>query len=114
MTINFDDFTKVELQIGKIIEAEKVVDSEKLLKLKVDLGEISAEGEKTLRQILAGIGKSYSPENLIGKEALFVTNLESRMIMGLESQGMILAASDENGPIIMTPDREVNPGANLH
>lgn len=114
MTINFDDFTKVELQIGKIVEAEKINGSEKLLKLKVDLGETNPEGEKTLRQILAGIGKTYTPESLISKEALFITNLEPRMIMGLESQGMILAASDETGPVIMTPDREVRAGANLH
>ena len=103
-TINFDEFKKVELKIAKIIEAERVEGSEKLLKLKVDLG-------SEQRQIIAGIGKSYTPENLINKEITIVVNLEPRMLMGLESQSMVLAASSENGPVLLFPEKEVPPGA---
>ena len=104
--ISFEEFKKVELRVAKIISAERMEGSEKLLKLKVELG-----GEE--RQIIAGIGKSYEPENLIGKEIALVANLESRILMGVESQGMILCASDENGPILMCPEKEVLPGAEI-
>lgn len=101
--IAFEDFAKVDLRVGKIVEASRVEKSEKLLKLKVDFG-----AEK--RQILAGIGKAYAPEALIGKTATFVFNLAPRMMMGLESQGMILAVSDANGLSILSPDKEIAPG----
>jgi methionine--tRNA ligase beta chain len=102
--ISFDDFKKVELKVAKILEAERVENSEKLLKLKVDLGEEE-------RQIVAGIGKAYSPEELIGKEIVIVANLEPRALMGIESNGMLLAADGEGIPILLTPDREVSPGS---
>jgi len=102
--ITYEEFKKVELRIVKILEAERVEKSEKLLKLKVDLG-------VEQRQIIAGIGKSYNPEDLIGKEIAIVANLESRMLMGLESQGMVLAASSEAGPVLLLPEKEVSPGA---
>lgn len=105
--INFEDFQKVELKIAKILEASRVEGSDKLLKLKVSLGE---SGE---RQIIAGIGKSYEPDFLIGKEIAIVANLEPRMLMGLESQGMILAAKGEAGPIILFPEKEVPPGSGI-
>jgi len=104
--INYDDFSKIELKVAKILAAERVEGSEKLLKLLVDLGL-----EK--RQIIAGIGKVYAPENLIGKEIIIVANLEPRSLMGLESQGMLLAASDENGPVILMPEKEVLPGTGI-
>lgn len=103
MTI--DEFSKVELKVGSIKEAERVEGSEKLLKLKVDLG------EEAPRQILSGIGKNYAPEDIIGRQAVFVTNLEPRMMMGMESQGMLLAASDEAGIALVGIDREVAPGS---
>lgn len=104
--INFDDFKKVEIKIGKILAAEKVAGSEKLLKLEIDLGV-----EK--KQIVAGIGNTYEPDFLIGKELPIVCNLEPRMLMGLESQGMILAADSGEGPVIMFPEREVPPGSEV-
>jgi methionine--tRNA ligase beta chain len=87
--ISIDEFKKVEIRIGEILLAETVEGSEKLLKLKVNFGDEE-------RQVVSGIAK-YFPEtsSLIGKRCAFVTNLESRMLMGLESQAMILAASDE-------------------
>ena len=103
--INYDDFKKVDLRIAKVIEAEKVEDSNKLIKLQVDLG----EDEK--RQIVAGIGKAYDAESLIGKEIIIVANLEPRTLLGLESNGMILAVRDEDGlPVLVLPEKEVEPG----
>lgn len=107
MTIVYDDFKKVEIKIAKIVEAEEVIGAEKLLKLQIDLG----NAEK--RQIVAGIKKRYEAKGLIGKEIVVVTNLEPRMVMGLESNGMLLAASDEGGPVILMPEREVPPGSGV-
>lgn len=104
--ITYDDFRKVDLKIGKILAAEEVPGAEKLLKLKVDLG---AEQ----RQLVAGIKKQYAAADLIGKEVVIVANLAPRMIMGVESQGMLLAASDEAGPVILKPERDVPPGAGV-
>ena len=104
--ISFDEFKKVDLRTAKIISAEAVEGSEKLLKLRVDLGE-----EK--RQIIAGIAKQYKPEELIGREIVVVANLESRVLFGLESQGMLLAAGGSDGPVLLRPDRDVLPGARV-
>ncbi|MEK9161550.1 MAG: methionine--tRNA ligase, partial [Patescibacteria group bacterium] len=84
--INFNDFQKIEISVGEVLSVEKIENSEKLLKLSVDFGE-----EKP-RQVISGIAKTFKqPEKLVGKQFLFVTNLEPRSIMGLESQAMILA-----------------------
>ena len=104
--ITYDDFKKIELKIARIVEAEEVPSAEKLLKLQIDLG-----SEK--RQIIAGIKKSYQAKDLIGKEIAVVTNLEPRMVMGLESNGMLLAASGDSGPIILIPEKEVPPGSGV-
>jgi len=104
--ITFEDFQKIDLKVGKILEAERVEDSEKLLKLMVDLG-----GET--RQIIAGIGKFYQPKNLIGKEIVVVANLEPKNLMGLESQGMLLAANNNGEPVILIPEKEVLPGIKI-
>ena len=105
--ITYDDFKKVELKIAKVLEAEEVPGAEKLLKLQIDLG----NSEK--RQIVAGIKKQYQAKDLIGKEIVVVTNLEPRMVMGLESNGMLLAASGESGPVILMPEKEVAPGSGI-
>ena len=101
--ITIDDFKKLEIRIGNVLECEKVEGADKLLKLTFDFG-----NEK--RQIVSGISKSYSPDELVGKQIPVIVNLEPREIMGLESQGMIMAAIDEN-PIVLTVDREVAPGS---
>ncbi len=98
--INYDDFKKVEMKVGKIIAAEKVPGSEKLLKLSVDFAEV------TPRQIVSGISV-YFPnfESLIGRKVAFVTNLEARPLMGLLSDGMILAAKSGDALALMeVPD----------
>jgi methionine--tRNA ligase beta chain len=97
--ISIDDFKKVEIRIGEIVSAEPIEGSDKLLKLKVNFGPHSAEasrGEDEIRQVLSGIAKYVQPADLVGKRYPFVTNLAPRMMMGLESQAMILAVSDEN------------------
>lgn len=103
-TISFDDFKKLEMRIGKIVSAERVENSDKLLKLEVDFG-------SETRQIIAGIAQFYAPEALVGKECPFAYNLVPRVLKGLESQGMILCPSDENGPILLHPDKEIPPGS---
>ena len=102
--VNFEEFKKLELKVARVLEAERVEGSDKLLKLKVDLGEPEP------RQILVGVGKVYSPEEMVGREIIVVANLEPRMLMGLESQGMLLAAND-GGPVLLKPDREISPGS---
>ncbi len=104
--ITLDDFKKVELKIARITEAEEVAGAEKLLKLQIELG-----GEK--RQIVAGIKKSYQAKDLIGREIVVVVNLEPRMVMGIESNGMLLAASDDSGPVLLRPDKDVPPGSGI-
>src|SRR3989344_4101644 len=97
--ITIDDFAKVELKVGTVLEAEEVTESEKLIKLKVDLGPAPDGAGSDIRQILAGVKQWYQAEDLVGKQVVVVVNLEPRMMLGLESQGMMLAASAEDGPI---------------
>ncbi len=104
-TIEIDDLVKVSLKLGLVQTAERVPKSDKLLRLVVDLG------EGTPRQILAGIGKTYEPEQLVGKRIVVVANLKPRKMMGLESHGMVLAASDEQGLSALFVDKELAPGS---
>jgi methionyl-tRNA synthetase len=105
--IEYDDFKKVQIQVGEIISAEPVEGSEKLLKLKVQFGEEE-------RQILSGIAKFISPEQLVGIKVPFVTNLKPRMMMGLESNGMILAAIDsEQHFSLMNVDASIASGTHV-
>ena len=106
-TIKYDDFQKVDLRVAKILTAERVVGSEKLVKLQIDVGELGK------RQLVAGIGTVYDPEILVGKQIVIVANLEPRKLMGNESQGMLLAASDEMGPVLIAPESDVEEGAGI-
>lgn len=105
--ITYDDFMKIQLRTAEVIEAEKVPKSEKLLKLKVRL-------ENEERQVVAGIAKSYEPENLIGKKVVIVANLQPAKLMGLESKGMILAVETKDGSleVLNVPD-SVNNGTRV-
>lgn len=108
-TINYDLFSKIKLRVGQIMEAEKVEKSKKLVKLQVNLGE-----EIGTRQILAGISQYYTPEELIGRKIIVIVNLEPAKLMGLESQGMLLAAStDEEGVILLQPEKDISAGAEV-
>ncbi|MEK7212622.1 MAG: methionine--tRNA ligase subunit beta [Patescibacteria group bacterium] len=103
--INIEEFQKIDLRVAKVLTAERVEGSDKLIRLELDLGD-----EK--RQIVAGIAGAYEPESLVGREIVVVANLEPRTLKGLESNGMLLAASDADGkPVILTLDKEVPPGA---
>ncbi|MDK2946736.1 MAG: methionyl-tRNA synthetase, partial [Geotoga sp.] len=102
--IEFPDFKKVDLRVAKIEEAEDIVKSNKLLKLKLDVGELGK------RQIVAGIKKYYSPEDLVGKKIIIVANLKPAKLMGIESQGMLLAAKNEEELTVLTVDRDIEPG----
>lgn len=106
--ITYEDFSKIEIKIGKVISAEKVPETDKLLKLEVDFGDV----EK--RTIVSGIAHAILPENIIGKEMPFVTNLEPRTIKGIESNGMIMVAIDaEENPVLLNPAKDVAPGSNV-
>jgi methionyl-tRNA synthetase (EC 6.1.1.10) len=97
---------KIKLKVGKVISAERVKGSKKLIKMIVDIGEN--------RQIVAGIGEAYNPEELVGRSIVVVSNLKPAKLMGVESNGMLLAATGDNGTIsILTIDREVNAGAGI-
>ncbi len=107
-TINIDDLTKVELLVGTIEQAQEVPKSNKLLQLQVNFGSLG------MRQILSGIKQSYSAQEVIGKQAVFVVNLEPRLMMGLESRGMLLVAESEDGQAkIITPAAPVPNGTRL-
>jgi methionyl-tRNA synthetase len=112
MTI--DEFKNCDLRVGKVITAEHVEGSEKLLRLQIDLGEKDEAGDPKLRQILSGIATVYTPEEMAGKQVIIIANLDSRMMMGFESQGMLLAASDADGrPVLLSPTGEVAPGTKI-
>ena len=104
--ITIDDFKKVELKVVKVLSAEPIEGSEKLLKLQIDLG-------SEQRQILSGIAKFYKPEELVGRQIVIVANLEPRQMMGLESNGMILAAGDGEVISLLVPDKELSPGTSI-
>ncbi|MCB9667785.1 MAG: methionine--tRNA ligase [Myxococcales bacterium] len=105
--ITIEDLSKLELRIGKVLSAKPVPKSDKLLVLMVDLGETAP------RQILAGIGKSYDAESIVGRHIAVVANLPPRTMMGLESQGMVLAASDQTGLSVLNVDRDIAPGTRI-
>jgi methionyl-tRNA synthetase len=105
--ISIDKFFETRLKVAQIIEAEKVEKSDKLMKLILNLGD-----EK--RQVVAGIAKSYNPEDLVGKKIVIVANLKPAKLFGLESQGMILAAENGEGQIkVLEVDNSVEPGTKV-
>jgi methionyl-tRNA synthetase len=106
-TITIDDFMKVHLKVAKVLEAERMPKSQKLLKLKLDAGEAEP------RTILAGIAESYEPEALVGKSVVIVANLAPRKMMGIESNGMVLAASPEDGKAIVLNSEPAGPGTRV-
>jgi methionyl-tRNA synthetase len=104
--ISIEEFRKLDLRVGSVMEAKPHPNADKLMVLKVDLG--SEE-----RQIVAGIKGHYSPEELMGRQIVVVANLETAKLRGVESQGMLLAASDGDRIVILTPEKKVNPGAKV-
>ena len=108
LKISFDEFAKLDLRVAKVINAEKVEKTDKLLKLQIEIG---AEN----RQIVAGVAKNYQPDEMIGKKIIIVANLEPVKIRGIESNGMLLAAEDSDGRFsLLGLDRDIESGAEIH
>ena len=107
MDISFDEFQKLDLRIGKIIEANQIPGSRNLIKIMVDFGT-----EK--RQAVAGLVQWYKPEELVGKKCIFLLNLQKRVMMGVESQCMILAAEDDKGNVVvLQPEKDIAEGSRI-
>ena len=105
--ITFDDFVKLDLRVGKILEVIPVEKSKKLMRVMVDFG-----SEK--RQAVAGLMQNYKPEDLVGKKCVFLLNLKRRMMAGFESQCMILAAEDDKGTVaVLQPEKDVAEGSKV-
>jgi methionyl-tRNA synthetase len=106
--IEYGDFAKLDIRVGKVLLAEPIKKSEKLLRVEVDIGE-----EKP-RQLVAGLASFYSPEELVGKYVIVLANLKPVKLCGVESKGMILAADDcENIVSALMPDKEIKPGSRI-
>jgi len=106
-TITIDDFKKVVLKVGKVVEASAHTNANKLLVLKVDIG----GGE--IRQVVSGIKQWYAPEQLVGKSVVLVANLQPAQLRGVESQGMVLAATSGDQVILLSPEKEAAPGSKV-
>jgi methionyl-tRNA synthetase len=105
--LDYETFQKVDLRVGYVLEAERVPKSDKLLKLQVNVG------EPQRRQIVAGIGKSFTPEDMIGKQIVIVANLAPCKIMGVMSYGMVLAAGTPEDLAMLTPSCRREPGTKV-
>ena len=101
--ITIADFAKIELRTAKVLEAKPHPNADKLLVLQVEIGD-------QRKQICAGIKQHYTPEELVGKTIIIVNNLQTAVLRGEESQGMLLAASDENGVVLLRPERDMASG----
>ncbi|ADD01426.1 methionyl-tRNA synthetase [Thermoanaerobacter italicus Ab9] len=104
--ITIEEFAKIQLRVAEILEAERVEGSDKLIKMKLRVGE-------EIRQIVGGIGRHYASEELVGKKIIIVYNLEPKKLMGMESQGMLLAASIEGKMSLLTVDKDIESGAKI-
>ncbi len=105
--ITFSDFEKLDIRVGRIVEATQVPESKKLIRLLVDFG-----AEK--RQAVAGLLKYYKPEELVGKKCVFLLNLQRRMLAGIESQCMVLAAEDNVGNVsVLLPEKDIAEGSKI-
>jgi methionyl-tRNA synthetase len=107
-TIQYDDFARLDIRIGRVIAAEMVPDADKLIKCTIDFGKM---GQRT---IVSGIAEWKKPEELVGKQLPYIVNLAPRMLRGVESQGMLLASHTPDGGIaLIMPDSEVAPGTKI-
>ncbi|HQH11680.1 MAG TPA: methionine--tRNA ligase subunit beta [Candidatus Sumerlaeota bacterium] len=104
--IEYDDFAKIQLKVAKVLNAERVSNADKLLRIDIEVG-------SERRQIVAGIAKDYQPEEIIGKSIIIVANLRPRKLRGLESNGMLLAAHGEKGLALVTVDRPIESGGSV-
>ncbi len=105
--ISYDDFAKLDIRVGTVVAVEKIENADKLLKCTIDFGEFGT------RTIVSGIAEWKSPDDLVGKQLPYIVNLAPRMLRGVESQGMLIAASDDSGVALILPEREVPRGTKL-
>jgi len=113
--ITYEEFKKMDMRVGTIREIEPIPETDKLLRCQIDFNEIGENGEKKLRQIISGIHEYYPDyEKLIGKQVLYIVNLEPRTIKGFESNGMLMAVDGLDGkPVFLVPEIEVNSGSKV-
>lgn len=104
--VSFEEWQKLDIRVGEIKQAEAVPDTDKLLKLTVDIG-----GEE--RTMVAGIAQEYPSEQIVGKKILVLVNLDPKVLRGVESKGMILAAVDEGRPVLLGPEKDVPAGSKV-
>jgi methionine--tRNA ligase beta chain len=108
MEISFDEFQKLDMRIGKILEANQIPGSRNLIRMTVDFG-------TERKQAVAGLLQYYKPDNLVGKKCAFILNLQKRKMMGVESQCMILAAEDDKGNVVvLQPEKDIIEGSRVH
>lgn len=105
--ISYEDFAKLDIRIGTVVAAELVPETDKLIKCTIDFGDFGT------RTIVSGIAQWKQPEELVGKQLPYIVNLAPRVLRGVESQGMLLAASDENGVVLLHPEKQTSAGAKL-
>ncbi|AAT43459.1 methionine--tRNA ligase subunit beta [Picrophilus oshimae] len=105
--IDIDHFHTIDLRVARVIECEKVEKSRSLLRIILDLGD-------ERKQIVSSIADYYKPEDIIGRNLIIINNLKPAKFMGIESQGMLLAAEDESGVSLLTTDKDVKPGTRVH
>ena len=106
--ITYKDFQKLDIRIGTVVAAELIPETDKLIKCTIDFGEELGE-----RTIVSGIAEWKKPEELVGKQLPYIVNLVPRVLRGVESQGMLLAASDDSGVALLNPERKVLSGTKL-
>ena len=114
--VTYEEFKKLDIRVGTIKEVKEIPETDKLLCFQLDFGEIDEEGNKKLRQIVSGLHEYYPDyEKLVGKQLLYIINLEPRKIKGFESNGMLLAVDGQEGrPIFLIPETESPAGARVH
>ncbi len=105
--VSFSDFSRIDIRVGKVLSVKDHPDADRLYVLEVDIG------DKVI-QLVAGLKKHYTPDELMGRNIIVLANLEPRVLRGIESQGMLLAAQSEETVSILNPDREVPAGSKIH
>jgi methionyl-tRNA synthetase len=113
--VTYEQFKKMDMRVGQVVSVEAVEGADKLLKFQIDFGDVDEGGLKKLRQIVSGLKEFYPEyEKLIGKQLLYILNLEPRTIRGVESNGMLMAVDGKDGaPVFLIPEAEVMPGAKV-
>jgi len=106
--VSYEDFAKLDIRIGMVIAAELIPDTDKLIKCTVAFGSLG------MRTIISGIATWKKPEEIVGRQFPYIVNLAPRTLRGIESQGMLLAAGDQSGVVMIIPERAIEPGTQLH